>query len=111
GSLGVPHGPVGLVVLAGDRDGYVAEALRARGLATLRVELDTRRSLEQLAGDLHAFTDWLLHHSTLAHLQIGYIGARAFAAAAMIAAARAPEAIRAVVALDGRIDVAGAVLG
>jgi len=110
GSLGVPQGPVGLVLIpgAGDTaDRLVAEALRARGLATLTAELETRGDLEQVAGDLVAITDWVVRHSMLSSLPIGYLGADVFAAASVLAAAHRSDVVRAVVALGGRIDTAG----
>ncbi len=114
GSLGVPQGPVGLVVLAGtQRDWHVAEALRARGLATLTLDptdlLDASADLDALASDLIALTEWA-SHSTVSHLPIGYLGADCFAAAAVVAASRQPDIARAIVALDGRIDTAGPAL-
>jgi putative phosphoribosyl transferase len=109
GSLGVPQGPVGLVVLAGTDDLHVAEGLRMRGLATLTLELDADGDLDGLANDLLAVTEWA-RHSSVSHLPIGYLGADCFAAAAVLAAARQPDIARAVVALRGRIDTAGAAL-
>lgn len=113
GSLGVPQGPVGLVLIpgAGDTaDQLVAEALRARGLATLTAELETGGDLEQVADDLVAVTDWVVRHSMLSSLPMGYLGADIFAAAAVLAAARRSDVVRAVVALGGRIDTAGEAL-
>lgn len=111
GSLGVPQGPVGLVIIPGavdsNVDRLVAEALRARGLATLSAELETDGDLEQLADDLVAITSWVVRHSMLSSLPMGYLGADIFAAAAVLAAARTSDVVRAVVALGGRIDTAG----
>jgi putative phosphoribosyl transferase len=112
GSLGVPQGPVGLVVLAGTEDRLVAETLRTRGLATLTLDLEALEAdpdLDTLASDLCAVTDWV-RHSKVSHLPIGYLGADCFAAAAVVAASRQPDLARAVVALGGRIDTAGAAL-
>jgi predicted phosphoribosyltransferase len=109
GTLGVPQGPVGLVVLAGTDDRLVAEALRTRGLATLTLALDANGDLDALATDLLAITEWA-RNSSVSHLPIGYLGADCFAAAAVVAAARQPEIARAVVALGGRIDTAGPAL-
>lgn len=114
GSLGVPQGPVGLVVLAGTQsDWHVAEALRARGLATLTLDpadlLDPSADLDALASDLIALTEWA-RHSTVSHLPIGFLGADCFAAASVVAASRQPDIARAIVALDGRIDTAGPAL-
>jgi predicted phosphoribosyltransferase/dienelactone hydrolase len=109
GSLGVPQGPVGLVVLAGTDHRLVAEALRARGLATLTLALEADGDLDALASDLIAVTEWA-RQSSVSHLPVGYLGADCFAAAAVVAAARQPDVVRAVVALDGRIDTAGPAL-
>jgi predicted phosphoribosyltransferase/dienelactone hydrolase len=112
GSLGVPQGPVGLVVLAGTDNRLVAEALRARGLATLTIDvesLEADNDLDALASDLLAISEWV-RHSNVSHLPLGYLGADCFAAAAVVAAAREPDIVRALVALGGRIDTAGPAL-
>lgn len=114
GTLGVPQGPVGLVLLAGTRDPYVAEALRARGLATLLIDLELHRDehfdIDLLASRLVAATDWVVEHSRLAHVPIGYVGADTCAAAALVAAARRPDLVRAIALSDGRADLAGSAL-
>jgi predicted phosphoribosyltransferase len=110
GTLGVPQGPVGLVVLAGVRDHVLAEAFRARGLATLELEIAAVGDLGELADDLIAFTAHVLDTTKVSHLPIGYLGADCYAAAAVVAAARRPDLVRALVAFGGRIDVAGVVL-
>ncbi|HEU4614237.1 MAG TPA: phosphoribosyltransferase family protein [Kofleriaceae bacterium] len=114
GSLGVPQGPVGLVLVAGTRDPYVAEALRARGLATLVIDLELHRDehfdIDLLATRLAAVTDWVIEHSHLAHLPIGYLGGDTCAAAALVAASRRPELVRAIALSDGRADLAGSAL-
>lgn len=111
GSLGVPPSPVGLVIIASgdaiDGDHLVAEALRARGIATLTAELDTGGDLEQLASDVVSITEWSLRRATLSSLPIGYLAADVFAAAAILAATRMPDVVRAIVTLGGRIDTAG----
>lgn len=111
GSLGVPPSPLGLVIIASgdaiDGDDLVAEALRARGLATVTAELETDGDLEQLASDLVAITEWSIRHATLSSLPMGYLAADVFAAAAILAATRLPELVRAIVTLGGRIDTAG----
>jgi predicted phosphoribosyltransferase len=114
GSLGVPQGPVGLVVLAGSGDLDVAEALRARGLATLELEvvLDPaeRYDIDLLADRLVAVTDWLVEQSTVSHLPVGFFGAGTCAAALLVAAARRPDVVRAITLSDGRADLAGSAL-
>ena len=114
GSLGVPQGPVGLVLFAGKPNYYVAEAFRTRGLATLICELELedseRYDIELLATRLVAFTDWMLDHGSVSHLPIGYFAAGTGAAAALVAAARRPEFVRALALSDGRADLAGSAL-
>jgi predicted phosphoribosyltransferase len=115
-SLAVPQGPVGVVIFAKTdraRD-HVAEALRARGLATVECELlgddENEYDIELAATRLLAITDWIVERSNVAHLPIGYLGARIGAAATLVAAARRPELIRAIVSRGGRADLAGAAL-
>src|SRR5690349_21838483 len=94
GNLGVPQGPVGLVVFTGSRDGYGAGALRARGLATLLIDVelesDEHYDIDLLADRLVAVTDWLVDHTSVSHLPIGYFGGGTGAAVALVAAARRP---------------------
>ena len=126
--LAVPQGPVGLVIFAQPcaattRTRYVAEALRARGLATLVVELLTEREehldridsslrfdIDMLAERLLAVTTWITDESSLSHLPIAVVGDGTGAAAALCAAARKPDVIRAVVSRAGRADLAGSAL-
>ncbi|HEX5061717.1 MAG TPA: phosphoribosyltransferase family protein [Kofleriaceae bacterium] len=114
GNLGVPQGPVGLVIFAGTLDHYVAEALRARGLATLVVGLELDDSehydIDLLAMRLIAVTDWIVEHSSLSHLPIGYFGAGTGAASALVAASQRPDVVRAIALSDGRADLAGSAL-
>jgi putative phosphoribosyl transferase len=119
GKLAVPQSPVGIVIFVnaarhGARDQTVAEALRARGLATFECDLfedvDDRFDIEAAATRLLAVTDWIAEHSSVSHLPIGYLGAASGAAAALVAASRRPELIRAVVSRGGRADLAGAAL-
>jgi putative phosphoribosyl transferase len=114
GFLGVPHGAVGLVIFAGPIDHAIAEAFRTRGLATLVVPLEReyaeRYDIELLATRLIAITDWMLEHTNLAHLPLGYFAAGTGAAAALVAASRRPETIRAIALSDGRADLAGSAL-
>ena len=131
GSLGVPQGPMGLVIFAhgsgssrlSPRNRHVAEALRARGMATLlfdllteseeladRLDATLRFDVDLLAERLLAVTEWVQQQSSLAHLPLAYFGASTGAAAALIAASRRPELLRAVVSRGGRPDLAGAAL-
>ena len=126
--LAVPQGPVGLVIFAqpgaaSARTRYVAEALRARGLATLVVDLLTEREehfdridsslrfdIDLLAERLLAVTTWVTDESNLSHLPIALFGEGTGAAAALCAASRKPDLIRAVVSRAGRADLAGSAL-
>ncbi len=126
--LAVPQGPVGLVIFAqpaaaSTRTRYVAEALRARGLATLLVDLLTEREehfdridsslrfdIDMLAERLLAVTSWVTDESSLSHLPLAYLGEGTGAAAALCAASRKADVIRAVVSRAGRADLAGAAL-
>jgi predicted phosphoribosyltransferase/dienelactone hydrolase len=131
GSLGVPQAPIGLVIFAhgsgssrqSPRNRYVAEALRARGVATLLFDLLTeseeladhvdashRFDIDLLAARLLVVTDWVQRDSNVAHLPLAYFGASTGAAAALVAASRRPELVRAVVSRGGRADLAGAAL-
>jgi predicted phosphoribosyltransferase/dienelactone hydrolase len=131
GGLAVPQGPVGLVIIAyaagngrsSPRNRYVAEALRARGLATLLIDLLTdteehldridsslRFDIDMLAERLLAITSWVSDESSLGHLPLAYMGDGTSAAAALCAASRRPEAIRAIVSRSGRADLAGSAL-
>jgi pimeloyl-ACP methyl ester carboxylesterase len=128
GMLDVPAGAVGLVVFAhgsgssrhSPRNQRVAELLRRRGFATLLFDLLTaeeervdaldatlRFDVDLLAERLVAATDWIHARAGQADLPIAYFGASTGAAAALIAAARRPALIAAVVARGGRPDLAG----
>jgi putative phosphoribosyl transferase len=128
GVLGLPRPAEGIVLFAhgsgsgrfSPRNNYVAAALRNVGLATLLFDLLTeeeaadRRNvfdIELLADRLVLATIWAGQHADLASLPIGYFGASTGAAAALVAAARAPRDIGAIVSRGGRPDMAGPVLG
>jgi putative phosphoribosyl transferase len=127
GVLGLPRPASGLVLFAhgsgsgrfSPRNNYVAAALRATGLATLLFDLLTdeeaadRRNVFDiglLADRLALATTWAGQQADLASLPIGYFGASTGAAAALVAAARAPKDIGAIVSRGGRPDMAGPVL-
>ena len=126
GSLAIPSNAVGLVMFAhgsgssrhSPRNRHVAKLLNDRGLATLLFDLLTadeervdaiaatlRFDVEMLAERLVAATDNLVT-SGRAPLPIGYFGGSTGAAAALIAAARRPAQIAAVVSRGGRPDLA-----
>jgi dienelactone hydrolase len=125
--LTLPPDPAGLVLFAhgsgssrhSARNRGVAEVLQQDGLATLLLDLltedeestDTRTAefrfdIPLLADRLVGAIDWAEAHPELASLRIGLFGASTGAAAALIAAARRPGAVRAVVSRGGRPDLA-----
>lgn len=129
GDLDTPVGAGGIVVFAhgsgsgrhSPRNRFVAELLRAGGLATLLFDLLTpeeeaqerftrhlRFDIELLAGRLVAATDWLGGRPETRALAVGYFGASTGGGAALVAAAARPERVRAVVSRGGRPDLAGA---
>jgi dienelactone hydrolase len=131
GILSIPDQAKGLVVFAhgsgssrfSPRNKYVAQLLQQNHLATLLFDLLTpeeeeidqqtrqlRFDIPLLARRLEEVTDWLLLNSTTYQFRLGYFGASTGAAAALMAAATRPEAIRAVVSRGGRPDLAGSAL-
>ncbi|MBI4496954.1 MAG: dienelactone hydrolase family protein [Chloroflexi bacterium] len=131
GDLGVPERAQGIVLFAhgsgssrfSPRNRFVAQELRKAGLATLLLDLLTpeeetidlrtahlRFDIEFLAERLIAATEWVVQHPDTRGLPIGYFGASTGAAAALVAAARRPDVVRAVVSRGGRPDLAGAAL-
>lgn len=128
GVLTVPAGATGLVVFAhgsgssrlSPRNRHVAEILHEGGLATLlfdlltpeeeridRITRELRFHIGLLAARLAGAIDWALAQPAVRGLPIGLFGASTGAAAALIAAARRPDAVRAVVSRGGRPDLAG----
>ena len=102
------------------RNRYVAGVLGETGLATLLMDLLTedeesvdrrtghlRFDITLLAERLVAATRWLASEPTTRGLAIGYFGASTGAGAALVAAARRPELVRAIVSRGGRPDLAG----
>jgi putative phosphoribosyl transferase len=123
GDLVVPRGVKGVVLFAhgsgssrlSPRNRYVAQVLQARGLATLLFDLLTEAEatvrarvfdIPLLAERLSMATDWIGKREDLGRLPMGYFGASTGAAAALVAAARKPEAVRAIVSRGGRPDLA-----
>lgn len=128
GTLSIPPDAAGLVVFAhgsgssrfSPRNQFVANTLETQGFATLLFDLLTpeeeeserwtrhlRFDLELLAGRLVAVIDWLAEGAEFPDRPIGLFGASTGAGAALIAAARRPDAVRAVVSRGGRPDLAG----
>jgi putative phosphoribosyl transferase len=106
------------------RNKHVAQILNRGGYATLLLDLLTtheeiedqrtaqfRFDIDLLASRLIAATDWLVAESGGEARHIGYFGASTGAAAALMAAAKRPELIEAVVSRGGRPDLAGPALG
>ncbi|MRG95525.1 hydrolase [Polyangium spumosum] len=131
GDLGNPAGARGVVVFAhgsgssrfSRRNRHVASILQARGLATLLVDLltveeeavdlrtaEVRFDIDLLARRVVGIVDWLGGETVTAGLGIGIFGASTGAAAALVAAAERPEAVKAVVSRGGRPDLAGGAL-
>jgi putative phosphoribosyl transferase len=131
GGLVVPEGARGLVLFAhgsgssrfSPRNRYVAGVLEDAGLATLLVDLLTRdeeqvdlRTRELrfdiglLAERLLAAAAWAGKDGRTGALPLGLFGASTGAGAALVAAARRPEVVRAVVSRGGRPDLAGLAL-
>jgi putative phosphoribosyl transferase len=128
GDLQIPEGAVGVVLFAhgsgsgrhSTRNRYVAGELQAAGLATMLLDLLTpeeeavdqhtahlRFDIPLLAERLVATTRWLGEDPATRALRVGYFGASTGAGAALVAAAKVPEQIGAVVSRGGRPDLAG----
>jgi dienelactone hydrolase len=128
GDLHVPAGARGLIIFAhgsgsgrrSPRNRYVARVLQGHGFGTLLLDLLTthEEQTESPAGELRfnigLLAERLLHATAWAResqytsiLPIGYFGASTGSAAALVAAARQPENIRAIVSRGGRPDLAG----
>ncbi|HEX6938669.1 MAG TPA: dienelactone hydrolase family protein [Longimicrobiales bacterium] len=127
GSLEVPAGAAGVVLFAhgagssrfSPRNRFVAGELRKAGAGTLLFDLLTEAEeadranvfdIELLADRLVRATEWLRSESGIGELPIGYFGASTGAAAALVAAARLGDIVRAVVSRGGRPDLAGPAL-
>ena len=101
---------------ASPRNQYVAGILRGSGVETLLPDLvtedegDQRFNIELLASRLVAIVDDVAASATTARPRIGLFGASTGAAAALVAAARRPDHVRAVVSRGGRPDLAGPAL-
>lgn len=128
GDLFIPPTAKGLVLFAhgsgssrlSPRNRFVARQLNDSGLATLLFDLLTaeeeevdnytrehRFNIDLLAERLEEATQWVAKNSETKDLTIGYFGASTGAAAALIAAARTPQTISAIVSRGGRPDLAG----
>ena len=124
GILQVPKNPYALVVFAhgsgssrlSPRNVQVARALNDRGIATLLFDLLTPAEegdrvnvfdIPLLASRLVEAINWLDTQPSVAKLPLGLFGASTGAAAALVAAAKLPQRIGAVISRGGRPDLAG----
>jgi dienelactone hydrolase len=131
GDLAIHAGSRGIVVFAhgsgsgrhSTRNRFVANRLQSAGLSTLLVDLLTeeeevvdertahlRFDIGMLAQRLVGICDWLAGDERTAELSVGYFGASTGGGAALVAAARQPDRVAAVVSRGGRPDLAGAAL-
>ena len=127
GNLSIPERPRGLVVFVhgsgssrfSPRNQYVARVLQDGRFATLLIDLLTKQEEEQerftghlrfnidmLSERVFEVTNWLTLQPGCRDLKIGYFGASTGAAAALVAAARLPLIVKAVVSRGGRPDLA-----
>jgi len=125
GTLALPKSAHGLIVFAhgsgsshlSPRNIAVAKALNGRNFGTFLFDLLTQEEeadranvfdIPLLAERLIEAVQWLDGQApAIGHLPIGLFGASTGAAAALVAAARLPERISAVVSRGGRPDLAG----
>lgn len=131
GTLTVPQHAQGIVVFAhgsgsgrhSPRNRFVAEALQGGGLGTLLMDLLTasedaidartaelRFDISLLADRLVGAIEWLREEDTTRRLAVGLFGASTGGGAALVAAARVPDRVGAVVSRGGRPDLARAAL-
>jgi putative phosphoribosyl transferase len=127
GDLTMPAGAAGLVVFAhgsgsshrSARNQAVAEVLQRRGIGTLLFDLLTPQEADQhqkvfnielLAQRLLQALDALRDVAAARGLPLGIFGASTGAAAALVASARRPRDVAALVSRAGRPDLAGPVL-
>jgi dienelactone hydrolase len=127
GNLTIPDGVQGVVVFAhgsgssrfSPRNQYVSHEFVKVNMGTLLFDLLTREEEEEdivtaeyrfniplLAERLIAATEWLRADPNTRKLSLGYFGASTGAAAALIAAAKLPHEVSAVVSRGGRPDLA-----
>ena len=123
GELTVPGDASGVVAFAhgsgssrhSPRNQFVARELQQAGLATLLLDLLEQEEaedrhlvfdIELLARRLLAAARWLGDNPSTHCLALGYFGASTGAAAALVAAAREPGRVSAVVSRGGRPDLA-----
>ncbi|KAF3884212.1 MULTISPECIES: dienelactone hydrolase family protein [Nostocales] len=131
GDLRIPENARGVVLFAhgsgssrhSSRNRYVAEELNKAGFATLLIDLLTqeeeeidnqtgqlRFNINLLAERVIDATQWLAQNLEIYKTKIAYFGASTGAAAALVAAAKHPNGICAIVSRGGRPDLAAASL-
>lgn len=127
GTLGIPENARGIVLFAhgsgssrfSPRNRFVARVLRDGGLGTLLLDLlspeeeridemtrHLRFDIPMLADRLVAAIDWLAEQPATRELKVGLFGASTGGGAALVAAAKRPERVGAVVSRGGRPDLA-----
>lgn len=123
GVLVVPEPAKGVILFAhgsgsssqSPRNQFVANSLLKAGFASLLIDLLTETEARDrhnvfdialLADRLDVATQFLADHPLTARLPVGLFGASTGGGAALVAAARDPERIRAVVSRGGRPDLA-----
>lgn len=127
GTLALPPARGGLVIFAhgsgssrlSPRNTHVARQLNGHGFATLLFDLLTVPEAEDrrnvfdiplLGTRVAEALQWVAGEEDLSALPIGLFGASTGAAAALVAAALAPDLVKAVVSRGGRPDLAGEAL-
>jgi dienelactone hydrolase len=127
GSLSIPEQPRGVVLFVhgsgssrfSPRNRHVARVLREASFATLLIDLLTKQeedrdrysghlrfNIDLLSERVVEVTNWLTMQPGVKNLKIGYFGASTGAAAALVAAARLPLVVGAIVSRGGRPDLA-----
>ena len=99
---------------------YIGAGLDVRGLATVQINLlsPQEHAADEPAARLRldarflqaratAVLDWIAAHPSLAGRPLGLFADGHAAAAALLGAAARPDRVRAIVCLDGRLDLAG----
>jgi dienelactone hydrolase len=132
GNLIVPGHAFGMVIFVHESGSnrfnptnrFIAEHLPTVGVGALLFDLldpqeagidkisrHIRFDVDLMAERAEAVADWVLQQPELQGLKVGYFGCGRGAAAALRAAARHPEVVRAVVSHGGRLDLAATALG
>jgi dienelactone hydrolase len=127
GNLSIPEQPHGVVLFVhgsgssrfSPRNRHVARVLQEASFATLLIDLLTKQeedrdrysghlrfNIDLLSERVVEVTNWLTMQPGVKNLKIGYFGASTGAAAALVAAARLPLVVGAIVSRGGRPDLA-----